>query len=396
MIHRRFVGAFGLLALCAAGVQAADEGQVRISGFGSLVATHASTNRADFAPASMSNGPGHTRDWDLNRDSRLGVQLDARLSERLSAVVQAITYKRYDDSMRPEVSLAHVKFAPDNAWTFRLGRMAMPFYLVSDFRRVGYATPWLRPPQEFYGLDFTSYDGAEATWSEPVGDWILTASGYMGNGESKLADGSVGKAHHMRGGYVSAEWGDHLWRASYVAAEMTVDSPADALFDAYRQFGAGQVARQYKPRDAYTSFTSIGYQWTPGDWLVMAEYGVVSNENTIFTAFTSAYVTVGYSFGNVRPYLTLARRKARLADPVDSGIAPLDSALNGALAASDNSQSTTSLGVRWDFHANAALKVQYDHVDLAGDSRGGLQNVQAGFRPGSNYDVLAVGVDFVF
>jgi len=52
--------------------------------------------------------------------------------------------------------------------------------------------------------------------------------------------------------------------------------------------------------------------------------------------------------------------------------------------------------VRWDFHANAALKVQYDHVDLAGDSRGGLQNVQTDFRPGSNYDVLAVGVDFVF
>lgn len=396
MIRGICVGAVGLLSIASSSAYADVEDMFRISGFGSLAATHVSTDRADFAPASMSNGPGYTRDWDLNRDSRLGVQLDARFNDQWSAVLQAITYKRYDDSMRPEVSLAHLRYALNTDWSIRLGRMAMPFYLVSDFRRVGYATPWLRPPQEFYGLDFNSYDGIEATWSAPAGDWILTGSAYVGNAQSKLADGSVGTAHHLRGGYVSAELGDHLLRASYVAAEMVMDTPADALFDVYRQYGAGWVGDRYKPDDDYTSFTSIGYQWSPGDWLVMAEYGFISNEQNIFTAFTSAYVTVGYSFGNVRPFVTLARRKARLADPVDSGMPMLDGMLNGALAASDNSQTTTSLGVRWDFHPSAAFKVQYDHVDLDSGSYGGLQNVQSNFRPGSDYDALAIGIDFVF
>jgi hypothetical protein len=43
--------------------------------------------------------------------------------------------------------------------------------------------------------------------------------------------------------------------------------------------------------------------------------------------------------------------------------------------------------VRWDFWRNAALKVQYDRIDLAAGSRGTFGNVQPDFPLGGKVQV---------
>jgi len=59
-------------------------------------------------------------------------------------------------------------------------------------------------------------------------------------------------------------------------------------------------------------------------------------------------------------------------------------------------QHTISIGTRWDFAKNAALKVQYDHVDLDAGSTGTFGNIQPGFQPGSRVGIFSAVVDFVF
>ncbi len=56
-------------------------------------------------------------------------------------------------------------------------------------------------------------------------------------------------------------------------------------------------------------------------------------------------------------------------------------------------QSTTGLGMRWDFHKSAALKVQLDRISPR-DGAGAFLKPAAGFTGPVN--VYAAGIDFVF
>jgi opacity protein-like surface antigen len=68
----------------------------------------------------------------------------------------------------------------------------------------------------------------------------------------------------------------------------------------------------------------------------------------------------------------------------------------GSIASKSSSQQTISAGLRWDFAEGFALKAQYDYVDLDANSGGRLANHQPNFQPGTNLNVFAIGVDYVF
>ena len=59
-------------------------------------------------------------------------------------------------------------------------------------------------------------------------------------------------------------------------------------------------------------------------------------------------------------------------------------------------QDTFTVGARWDFVRNAALKVQFEHTRIGAGSTGGLGNLQPGFRPGGSLNVISATIDFVF
>jgi hypothetical protein len=76
-------------------------------------------------------------------------------------------------------------------------------------------------------------------------------------------------------------------------------------------------------------------------------------------------------------------------------IAGLNGALNVILSALPV-QRTVSIGARWDFRANFDLKIQLDHTRLGQGSPGQLANLQSGFRPGGDFDLISFALDFVF
>jgi hypothetical protein len=130
------------------------------------------------------------------------------------------------------------------------------------------------------------------------------------------------------------------------------------------------------------------------------------------------YASGGYRFGAFTPYLTYAESKFK-SNQSDSGITglpaivtgvnqidipvaglnggleALNAGLNGLLAGAPI-QKTVSLGVRWDFARNAALKLQYDHTDIGSGSTGTLDHALPGFKPGGGFEVFSATIDFVF
>ncbi len=68
----------------------------------------------------------------------------------------------------------------------RLGRLPLPVFLVSDFRQVGYANTWIRPPIEVYGqVPLDNVDGLDVLYNGERGPGELQRPGVL------RQDGSV-------------------------------------------------------------------------------------------------------------------------------------------------------------------------------------------------------------
>src|SRR5690606_41637048 len=103
------------------------------SGFGTVGVVHSSEDQADFATDFQPDGAGYSDSWSANPDSRLGFQVDARFSEKFSAVVQVMSQYDHEGSYEPDLTLAHVRHAVTPALTLRLGRLAPPTFLLPDY-----------------------------------------------------------------------------------------------------------------------------------------------------------------------------------------------------------------------------------------------------------------------
>jgi len=171
------------LAACVALATAANaEPTFSFSGYGTLGVVHSDNDQADYlADVFKPNGPGATRSWSPDVDSRLGAQVSATFTPSLSAVIQVLAQQRYDNSYTPVVEWANVKWAITPDASVRLGRMVLPVFMVTDSRRVGYSNPWVRPPVEVYSLvPVTSHDGIDGSFRFAAGSVHGARAGVAG------------------------------------------------------------------------------------------------------------------------------------------------------------------------------------------------------------------------
>jgi hypothetical protein len=404
------------MAAYAAGARAddSDTPMFSFSGFGTVGAVHSSEKNADFTNTFFKpNGAGHTHAWSVDVDSLIAAQVTVEPTPELSAVLQVISEQNYDNTYRPHVEWANIKyeFAPE--FDVRIGRTALPTFIFADSRRVGYALPWVRPPVEVYRLvPVTSNDGIDASYRMQMGAATNTFQANAGQSDTKFPNSGAfgsgtGKARKQLTVVDTFEQGFVTLRASYGETRLTI-SEFGPLFDAFRQFGpeGNAIADRYDLNNRFVNSLGIGASYDPGSWFVMGEWGRI-NTRSVLGEHTGRYVSGGYRFEKFTPYLTYAGTvtNSNTSDPglTVSALPPslagpagsLNAALNMLLAASAV-QHTVSVGGRWDFMTNTAFKLQLDHTQHGAGSAGTLSNLQPGFQPGGKVDVFSVTIDFVF
>ncbi|WP_299696881.1 hypothetical protein [Hydrocarboniphaga sp.] len=383
-----------------------------LHGFGTLGLVHSDAEDADFVGNFFQpDGAGYSGSWAAGVDSKLGVQLDAHHGDQLSAVVQLVSQYRYDGTYTPQIEWANVKyqFTPD--FSVRAGRTVAGPFLLSDARLVGYTYPWIRPPQEVYGvLPVTNMDGVGASYRFQFSRGTDLVNVAYGRTHLKLPGGGGIDARQFFEASNTLEIGPGTFRIGYSSIQVDLHSPSvDPVFDGLEDFGTAQALAlrdRYQPSDFPYSVLSLSLSIDPGDWLLMAEWA--ANQSSGVVSDTRAwYVSGGYRFGKFTPYLTLARLRAEtISEPGLSteGLtaeqaataAALNSGLNGVIKYFAFAQKSLSVGIRWDFMANASLKLQYERVLLDSDANGRLGNIQPGFEPGQTVNVFSVATDFVF
>lgn len=415
-----------LLALTGLAQAAEDDSSIfSFSGFGTLAAVHSSEREADFVGGvSQPNGAGRTHSTSLNPDSKLGGQLNAKFTPTLSAVLQVVTQHQYDNSWTPQVEWANVQYQILPSLRVRLGRIALPSFLVSETRFVGYANPSVRPPQEVYGLNtITSNDGVDAAYVSNFGTAVNTLSGFVGSSKVKTP-GADTKAKSSWGLNDTWELEAMTVRVSYVSMKFRSDTPplrpllqgldgfaaaASAIPVPGIQAAGAQasaIAQRYNFQSFSHRFLAIGATYDPGGWFVTSEYVRLLADHA-FSNSNSGYVTAGYRVGTWTPYATLAAtRSAGVNEPgislsglpaqLAGGAAALNGGVNALLNHEIITQKSATLGLRWDFMKNAAAKLQYDRIDLGANSQGRLIDSTSNFVLGGKVNLVSAAIDFVF
>lgn len=385
----------------SAQAQAQSESVFSVSGFGTLGVVGTNQDGAEYVVPGQVRGAD--KSWSGEVDSKLGLQLGAKFNRQFSATLQVLSKQDGKGKFTPQVEWAFAKWQATPGLALRAGRMGGPFFAVSDFRDVGYANTWLRPPIDVYGqVPVSHFDGADLSWQTSVAGKALGLQVFGGRSSSHVEHTKV-EIDALVGVNASIELLDGLsLRLGHATGKLTVNSGAlNDLVGVLRRTPFAGVGDQLDPNDKRASFSGVGLTYDQGNWIVLAEY-TMRKTKTFIPDTTGWYTTVGYRVGKFTPYATLSRLKTDDSN-VDNTIpasvvlpgmqAPLRVYVDGATAAQSTPQKTIAVGVRWDAMRNLAVKAQFDRIKTTG--AGQFYDADASFW-NKRVHVYSLAVDFVF
>jgi hypothetical protein len=390
--------ALAILGAFAATASAQEGLPITISGFGTGALTRTNTDDAEFSRLNQASGAG--KNWRTGVDSNLGLQATGKLSDTILFTAQGVVHKYGDkDKYGAELTWAFAKFKLNDDFSARLGRLGLPVYMISDVRNVGYANTMLRPPNEMYRqVPFDSIDGGDVTYQHGFGDSTVTAQLGVGSTTKRLGQGVDVDFKRTIGAQVQLEHGPFIYRIGHSRTKVTInDLNVTTLTNAFTALNFTNILAQIPSRDVKATFNSAGINMDYNNIIGMAEYGKRKSDTRLVQDTTTWYVMLGYRWGKFVPFVMHGNAKQdSIRDfstlPNTGPLAPLAAGANGAIKT--GLQSSTAIGVRWDFHKSAAFKVQMDRVETR-DGDGYFVHAKPGFA-GSTVNVYAAAIDFIF
>ncbi len=392
----------GACGLGAVGVHAQAlswEPSAAFSGFGTVAYTQTDTRLALYAAPGQPSGA--TTEGSFGVDSKVGLQVNAKANSVFSATVQAISQRNGKGNFKPQLDWAFAKAQVMPELSLRVGRMGSPLFAVSDFRNIGYANLWVRPPVDVYGqVAFSHFDGADVNWQSSIGSVAVTAQALFGN-TNYVSNGTRVHVRKQAGVNITAEFESGITlRFGRLQAKLTADNAA--LTHLVAVLGAtpyAAVGNEISAQDKDASFTGVGLAYDRGNWVGGVEY-TKRRVSSYVDSTTGWATTLGYRIDKFTPYAVVSKLKrdsTNVNDTIPTGVpqlAPLRAAVEGLVANAYTAQKTDALGLRWDAYKNLDVKAQIDHITPASGSRGFFNSPKPGF--GAAVNVYTVAVDFVF
>ena len=367
------------LFLLSRGVHA---GSVRLSGFGSIVGGQTLSDedlpgggKSVFqVDPTLTGFPDAAYDdtKSFRPDSNFALQIDSDLGDDLSITVQLTA--RGGNNFEIEAEWLYATYALSPQFTAAIGRQRLPFYMYSNFLDLGYAYHWIRPPVEVYGEGVSTYEGLSGLYKGFVGDWDYELMAYIGAIHNKTAvigditlDLNLGLNVTFSNDWLKL-------RASYNDAEAWVNG--------------APIMDKDNPQDII--FYSLGFSVDRMNYFVISEITILEADKYAQFSLPPSFVTIGFReswmvsmgmrFNTITPHITFSGRDTTL---TGHSVPFLDDLVQGA--------ETVNVGLRWDFHYQAAFKVDYTSAKDKSDKTLIALNGKT-----LQADVIAFGIDFVF
>ena len=397
--------------------------EIEFRGFASFVAGISSESKEDLTEGKFNSDPASlagrypSNNLNFKPDSLFALQMDTELGDGLSATMQLISKGKND--YEPEIEWSYITYQFNEKLQFSAGRLRLPFYRYSDYVDVRYAYNWLKPPNTVYFVDENRFEGVSLLYEESIGP-VDTVFQFVASGsfEGDIEENVSGFYEDNFAINLTANYDWFTFRLGYQYTgdtTITFDNPTDpfnfllAGFDQLALgiqgglvnipgFDAGSIASDFKKsRDNLvadgdsSSFLGTSIHIDTGGFLLDAEYIEFAVDNSFFPASDAYYVTAGYRFSDFVMFATTGKRKGEATedfiDPIRAyqqipGLgAQVSQFTNALLEASRQEINLVGVGIRYDFHSSASLKLQYDKED---------------YHDGSDASLFRAAIDLMF
>ena len=366
----------GIAGLMLAGgfVSAAQAVELKWSGFLNMVG--ATTNERSL----YLHEEGNIDNDGSFEESTLGLNAIVTLNDRLNIAAQ-IANAPSESSIDFDWGYGTLNLNDNVA--FKAGRIKFPGYLVSEYVRVGYAYPWIRPPEVVYSINMAAptmgldaYDGGAVHIQGYNDSFDYSVEIYGGARSTEVMDFDkmYGLVLRANNDYLTLV-GDVNWS--------TLNNPAglDPVMAA--------MMADTDNQDMFTASAGINAEWN--DLVLYAEYAYTvldfldAANASDDVEVTGWYTTLGYHLGDFLPHLTYQA---------------LDNS-NGGLE-----QTSWTLGLRYDFGSSTAIKFEWQRIEaepstgtqlpLLLQNQYGLFTNGAGVTPADEVDMFSLAVNFTF
>lgn len=411
----------GALALAASNATLAAEGSSitnRFSGFASIgLATNDNPDLVFRRDVIQTEG-SYDGNVEWRNDSILGLQWQTQWSYQFETTVQFVLKDRLENTLDNALEWGFLRYRPADGLDIRVGRVGTDIFMLSDYRQVGYALPWVRPPVDTYGLlSFYHFDGIDVNKRFDLYDGTLNIKAFYGKSDQKYPldhNKSVDYRLIFQGAGTTINWEKDEWklRYSYATVKVNNNNP-NPLIDTLLAVSpywpeASGYAERFYTKAKRLKYNQVGMAYDNNIWSVQAETTQLNSDAGIISGTRHFYLSVGRRFdeftvyamkGFVHSLNTPADIPAPqgLPPPLSQQFAILADATEQALNGSRSSQHSVSLGVRWDFASKMALKLQAEHFNLDRDGAALWLKVDS-TTPNQNQtaNVLSISMDMLF
>ena len=278
-------------------------------------------------------------------DSIVGLQLDAIINDRTRYTHQMIT-SGYDINHTVKTEWAYFSYHLGKDTSVKLGRLRIPFFLLSESLEVGFTYPWVRPQPEIYTISISGYEGVDLGHKFTLGNGYGRVSLFYGSGLSSLA-GLLNidyKATDLKGFSLDYNLDHWFFRASYVVTDFSLSSNiscdegsvqtaliASVSGGAFDQsaiecggleiltisfniidelmIAAGDssdlLIGPLLASDASFSYLNFALRYDDGVSLIIAEYGESEANKFLNPLGPAGYILYGYRLGRWMPFVSI-------------------------------------------------------------------------------------------
>ena len=353
---------------------------------------------------------GISEDLSFEKDTRFGLQISSDVAENMSVVAQLLG-RGENGNFNAIIEWAYIDYEVHETTSVHVGKIKQPVYLVNDYVEVGYAYPWIRPPQEVYLLNnpLNTVNGIELLLQFPVGPGTLSFQPYIGSNRDDIPNGNGAyfEAENIYGMDIKYSGRGYTVHASNFQCEVKVTGNQFTLYGT----NFGDVTVDLNNRNGNCNVLAGGFNLDLANVVVYAEWTKRTTTEGLSQPFgdTEAYyATLGYRFGKFLPHITFASidGKASIVGLPTDGVV---SAGGGTINFPVPMQTSITAGLRYEVNDSAALKIEYQVVDVNQDPTD-LDAANQPFRtnyglfntnfyvntPQSKIGIMSVALDVIF
>ncbi len=345
---------------------------LEISGFARVIGGYLSHSSRRF--------DGYTNEVSLDEQSLLAVQPSYSFNDKLSVSSQFVAHT--GDDRDSGLEWAYLSYQPSSAWHFRAGKLRTPFFIYSDGYDVGYSYPWVTAPVQVYNnYLFSNFNGASASYYHSGNSLALNLEAYYGyfKGDLFLAGTKVDvetEVEDLAGIVATINRNNLSLRMSYHQAHNTTEIPnVSELRSQLYALGYNDSAKSLESSgNVYALQTSLSYDTLNSFY--KAEWVNIVTGYEIAPEITGYYLMAGRVINDWTLHATYSRSEYSAVKMSNELPMPptgnpqqdmLSTAYYQVFASTPNGNlDSYTLGTRWDFRMNMALKAE---ITLLEESR---------------------------